>query len=172
MEAPYGSRINRLLAYVIDSWLILGCQLGGAVFGQELLPSEEGSILGFLAAGALVVFLNYGVLQGISGASLGKWTMNLQVVRTDGSPINIAHSSYRTSLYLLSILPAYAGYLVFLWSPARLCWHDRIAGTVVIRKGARYPKSVVKLPLLNSEPSEAVSEEDAFTEEFDLPKAA
>jgi len=36
MEGPYGSRINRLLAYVIDSWLIFGCQMLGAQWAGSL----------------------------------------------------------------------------------------------------------------------------------------
>jgi len=85
--------------------------------------------------------INYGMLQGVTGASIGKTLMGLQVARLDGSPIGILRSLYRTSLYLLSAIPVYSGFLAALRDPAGLCWHDRMAGTVVIRKGTRYPVS-------------------------------
>ncbi len=139
MEGPYGSRINRLLAYVIDSWLIFGSQMLGAKWGQSWIPSETGMLAGFIGSGGLAVFFNYGMLQGVTGASIGKTLMGLQVAQLDGSPIGIFRSLYRTSLYLVSAIPAYFGFLAAIRDPNRLCWHDRIAGTVVIRKGTRYP---------------------------------
>lgn len=154
MEPPYGSPWARLGGYVIDGALayvvqIFGGFLGGFVAAMivsttepaNLVKSaaEDGMMLGFVFWAFVWWFLNYGVLQGLNGATLGKLMTGLRVVnRKDGSPIGVAKSLGRTVLYLVSALPLYAGFLAVFWDKERRCWHDRLCGTVVIRKGAVY----------------------------------
>jgi len=81
----------------------------------------------------------------MTGQTLGKRLLRIQVVDvTTGRPPRLGGAAIR---YLLPAVPALApgvgpllGLLVYLsaiWSPTRQGWHDRAAGTVVVRTAAR-----------------------------------
>jgi len=63
----------------------------------------------------LVMFLYYAVLEGLAGATLGKWLMGMRVVRVDGPALSIT------------------GIVLILRSPEKARFGDRVAGTRVIR---------------------------------------
>jgi uncharacterized RDD family membrane protein YckC len=155
-ERPFGHPVFRLIAYTIDMGLVYTCAAGGAIFGAFLAslmvgvdaPAQigeeaalNGAYLGWMFWGCTVWFLNYGVIQGMLGGSLGKLLFGLRVVMSNGAPIGMAHSLGRTIAYLASALPFYLGFAAIFWNKDRQCWHDRMAGTVVIRKTARFPEA-------------------------------
>ncbi len=147
MELPYGSPGARLGGYLVDAALacvvqVLGGFLGGilaGMMGESKNAAEDGVMLGFVFWAFVWWFLNYGVLQGLGGSTLGKLLAGTRVVnREDGGPVGVARSLGRTVLYLVSALPFYAGFLALFWDQERRCWHDRLCATVVIRKGVAY----------------------------------
>lgn len=81
----------------------------------------------------------------MTGQTLGKRLLRIQVVDvTTGRPPGLGGATIR---YLVPSVPALLpgfgpllGLLVYLsavWSPTRQGWHDRAAGTVVVRTAAR-----------------------------------
>ncbi len=152
VKSPFASRWSRTLAYITDSWLLLAAQATGGLLGSQLavmlsshtgpVPAdvpEAGFLVGALFWGFAAGFLNFGILQGTVGASVGKLVFSIRVVRADGAPIGIGRSLARSACTFLSILPCYLGYVWAYFSPRRQAWHDLICRTVVIRKGARFP---------------------------------
>ncbi|NND01700.1 MAG: RDD family protein [Acidimicrobiia bacterium] len=93
-----------------------------------------------LFLGAMVLY--FVVAEGLTGTSLGKWIMRLEVTRVDGSRPTWGATLSRNALRILDLLPAfYLVGIVTVWSTStnqRI--GDLAASTVVIPRGAsRYP---------------------------------
>jgi uncharacterized RDD family membrane protein YckC len=79
--------------------------------------------------------LDLGVLAGLTGKTLGKWTTGLRLERTDGRAPGIGWAllrhfvGYPVSLFFFGI-----GFLIAIFVPNGRALHDFIAGTVVIRE--------------------------------------
>ena len=154
MTAPFAPRLHRLGAYLVDlSFGMVSTGLGLSIGGWlgDLLSSDRSSLnddnlgsalLGGLIAGLASWAVNYGFLQGVHGASLGKQLLKLKVVNEDGSPLGIARSLYRSYTYLASALPLGVGFAAIFFEEKDQCWHDRICRTVVLPRDAVYPESL------------------------------
>jgi uncharacterized RDD family membrane protein YckC len=124
----------RLLAQVLDLfWLlplsVLLTLVADFVNGGEM--SAGGELMANVI-GALVVLLFWAERQGTPG----KLVLGLRIVdaETGGTP-RIGRLVLRYVGYLVSALPLGLGYLWALWDPRRQGWHDKMAGTLVIRTG-------------------------------------
>jgi len=127
---------------MIDTGLVSAAQVMGAVFGgvlSSLLAQpgakvmSNGFAFGWLFWGAAFFVLNSVVLQGLTGSSIGKRMVGLQVVGDDGRPTGIRLGALRAVMQLVSAIPLYAGYLVSFFDEKRRTWHDLIAGTSVVQ---------------------------------------
>ncbi|MFP3897008.1 MAG: RDD family protein [Anaerolineales bacterium] len=87
--------------------------------------------LSFLA----LMVLYFVLLEGLSGATLGKWALGLRVMRTDGGKPGLVRSAARNLLRLIDGLPAFniVGIVLILRSPEKARFGDRVASTRVIR---------------------------------------
>jgi uncharacterized RDD family membrane protein YckC len=70
------------------------------------------------------------------GTTLGGIVLGLKIVRTDGSPINFAVALVRALGSFFSAAVLGLGFFWAGWSADKQSWHDKIAGTVVVK----YPK--------------------------------
>jgi uncharacterized RDD family membrane protein YckC len=59
--------------------------------------------------------------------------LGLKVVRQDGQPITFAISLVRALAAAFSIVVLFLGFLWVAWDPGKEGWHDKIAGTAVIK---------------------------------------
>ncbi len=134
-EASVGPRPHyagfwiRSVALMIDGIIVSFLQIPLAVF-----------TVGSMAPGAaiqgiswLISFFYFGVLQGYWQGTLGKKALGLRLVRTDLSRVDVPQTVVR---YLMSIVSGIAlglGYLWVVFDPEKRAWHDRVAGTRVIR---------------------------------------
>jgi uncharacterized RDD family membrane protein YckC len=66
------------------------------------------------------------------GTTVGGIVFNLKVVRLDGRPVDAATAAVRTLVAFLSAVTL-LGFLWCLWDDERQTWHDKVAGTVVVR---------------------------------------
>ena len=82
-----------------------------------------------------LMLLYFVLLEGLIGATLGKWVLGLRVVSTDGEKPGLARSALRNLLRLVDGLPAFniVGVVLILRSPERARFGDRAAGTRVVR---------------------------------------
>jgi uncharacterized RDD family membrane protein YckC len=82
-----------------------------------------------------LMFLYFVTLEGLVGATLGKWALGLRVVTDGGDRPGLARSTLRNILRLVDGLPAFniVGVVLILRSPERARFVDRVAGTRVIR---------------------------------------
>ncbi|HEY0681467.1 MAG TPA: RDD family protein [Steroidobacter sp.] len=82
----------------------------------------------------LVVLAGYGaVMWKLRGTTIGGIICNLRVVRTDGRDITWETSIVRALGCFLSFFPLGLGFLWMVFDDNRQTWHDKIAGTVVVR---------------------------------------
>ncbi|MHB0858303.1 MAG: RDD family protein [Anaerolineae bacterium] len=86
--------------------------------------------LAFLAAMILYLIL----LEGLTGATVGKWTLGLRVINVQGGRPGLKAAALRTLLRLLDGLPAFhiVGIVSILRSPEHARLGDRLAGTRVV----------------------------------------
>jgi uncharacterized RDD family membrane protein YckC len=67
------------------------------------------------------------------GTTLGGMVLGLRVVRVDGRPIDRTVALVRAIAAILSGLCLGIGWFWACWDERRQTWHDRLAGTVVVR---------------------------------------
>ena len=93
-----------------------------------------GSSLGALVSIAYFVYFE----GGPQGAGPGKQAMRIRVVdaRTD-APIGYGRAFVRWLGRILSALVFLLGYFWMLWDADRQCWHDKLAGDVVVLSDGR-----------------------------------
>lgn len=152
--SPFASHISRLSAFCVDLGLLALAQGGGSLFGSWLITQmaepnpttralekaqTQGGFLGWLVAGIAVWGLNYGILQGLTGASVGKNFFGLRITLENGAPVGVFRSLFRSLCYILSLAPFGVGFVSLLWSEGHQAWHDLLAGTLVLKRGARVP---------------------------------
>src|SRR4029079_2271935 len=104
-----------------------------------------GVIIAILDAGGefwLLVLAAYGALMWkIKGTTIGGLVCGLKVVRRDGAEINWATAIVRALGCFLSMVVAGRGFLWIVFDEDRQAWHDKIAGTLVVR--TTRPESLV-----------------------------
>lgn len=67
------------------------------------------------------------------GATPGYIIAGIKCVRTDGQALDWQHAAARTFASLLSYAPCALGFFWAAWDPRCQTWHDRIAGTLVVK---------------------------------------
>ena len=113
----------RLAATLLDLIVIL------AVLGMTGLPIA----FPFAAFGYFVAFWAW------RGTTLGGAVLNLRIARLDGRKLDAGVALVRAFGAIMSLLPAGLGFLWVLWDPEKQSWHDKIAGTTVVRTSRGQP---------------------------------
>ena len=82
----------------------------------------------------LVVLAAYGaVMWKMRGSTIGGIVFDLHVIRTDGRPIDWQTAIVRALSCFLSLAVAGLGFIWIAFDDNNQAWHDKIAGTVVVR---------------------------------------
>jgi len=135
----------RSLAYLIDSVILEFLSLILIVVGMlamSMSPSglaalDEDRIMGLLGPyylfSTIITILYFTYFHGSIGQTPGKMLCGLKVVRVNGEPLGFARALLRWAGYLPSSLVFGLGFLWIAWDRNKQAWHDKIAGTRVIR---------------------------------------
>jgi uncharacterized RDD family membrane protein YckC len=150
VSGEYAGFWIRLLAAIIDGFIlgIVGSVVSfifGGIMGTTLLtqtgePSQANLGTAFGLFGAMnVVLLSiniayYVVLTGTYGATLGKMVLGLRVVDTNGQKISYGKAALREIVgkWISSVVLG-LGYLWVAFDEKKQGWHDKIAGTYVVK---------------------------------------
>jgi uncharacterized RDD family membrane protein YckC len=82
----------------------------------------------------LLVLAAYGaVMWKLRGSTIGGIVFDLQVVRLDDRPIDWETAIIRALACFLSLAVAGLGFFWIAFDSGKQAWHDKIAGTVVVR---------------------------------------
>jgi uncharacterized RDD family membrane protein YckC len=108
----------RMVALLLDA-LLVGVLLGALnhVFNMQLL------VLAIYAA----------VMWKLRGSTIGGIVFDLQIVRLDGRPIDWETAIVRALSCFLSLAAAGLGFFWIAFDDGKQAWHDKIAGTAVVR---------------------------------------
>jgi uncharacterized RDD family membrane protein YckC len=125
---------QRLSAWLLDAFI------AGLAFTPltPVLYSSHPSPALFLALWVPTILLLFVYLVlfdgGRRGATPGKRIVGIRVVdaRT-GAAIGYRRAAIRRLGYLLGGLVLYVGWLWLLFDPRRQAWHDKLAGSIVVR---------------------------------------
>ncbi len=139
IRAPFALRCGALL---VDYTLLAGIaafatllarMFGGGSRTAGTTVMEFGLIIALVVAG-----LDFLVLPGFTGWTLGKWATGLRIERRDGARLDFAHALLRHIVgYLVSCLTLGLGFLLAAFNREGRALHDILADTVVVRAGAR-----------------------------------
>lgn len=108
----------RMLALLIDAVIV------GVVF----------NVLDHHTKMQLVALAAYGaIMWKLKGTTIGGIVCNLKIVRTDGREIDWSTAIVRALGCFLSLVVCGLGFIWIAFDPGRQAWHDKIAGTAVVR---------------------------------------
>ena len=112
----------------------------GAVALDLMLLIVSNALLDFDGARTFALFLAYPiVLWGWKATTIGGIICNLRVVRVDGAPLKFSDSLVRGLSCIVSAVPAGLGWFWVVWDSNKQAWHDKIAGTYVVRVPSSLP---------------------------------
>jgi uncharacterized RDD family membrane protein YckC len=98
-------------------------------------------LLGFLGAAArqgpplpfLIALAYFSAMWTWKGTTIGGIILGLKVVREDGQHVSFLVALIRGLAAAFSIIMLFLGFLWIAWDREKQGWHDKIAGTVVLR---------------------------------------
>jgi uncharacterized RDD family membrane protein YckC len=103
----------------------------GAAFLDVILVSILCAVLHPIAP--LVALAYFSGLWAWRGTTVGGVVVGLKVVRVDGKPLSFPVTLVRSLAAAFSVLVLFLGFLWIAWDSEKQGWHDKIAGTVVLR---------------------------------------
>jgi uncharacterized RDD family membrane protein YckC len=138
LRAPFDLRCGALL---IDYILLVSLVVLGTLFARMLgggaRTAGTSAETAAIALAIVVALLNFGVLPGLTGFTLGKWAAGLRIQRVTGGNPGIGRAFLRHFIgYPLSLVTLGIGFLLAITSVQGRGLHDMIAGTVVVREGS------------------------------------
>ncbi len=81
----------------------------------------------------LVALAYFAGMWAWKGTTIGGTVLNLKVVRLDGKPMTFGVAVVRGLVSVLSVIVLFLGFFWMIWDVEKQTWHDKIAGTVVVR---------------------------------------
>lgn len=103
-----------------------------------LLVSMAGGMSGLLSHGGSLPFMlglvaYFTAMWTWKGTTVGGIVCGLKVVRLDGQPSTWVAMLVRALAAWFGVMVMFLGFLWVAWDPERQGWHDKIAGTVVVK---------------------------------------
>lgn len=142
---------NRLGSYLLDvvlygTVMIALVSIASLMFSNELLidswaddaGANDGIIAGAIllaVLGPLLVLIVYVVQLGRTGQTWGRQIVGNKVIRVDNGDVPGIGRALGRELFawIVSASIMYLGYLWMIWDDDRQTWHDKVAGTIVVR---------------------------------------
>ncbi|MEW6731617.1 MAG: RDD family protein [Acidobacteriota bacterium] len=125
----------RFGAFMLDLLMLMSLLLATTLVAASL-PRYSGLIqwsgllvtLGYLGG-------NFFALASRNGQTLGKRLLGIRIITTDQRRVTMRHIVLRHLLgYPISLAVFALGFLWLLWDRRQQGWHDKLAGTIVVRK--------------------------------------
>ena len=150
MESNNGGFWRRCVAFLIDKTILffislilffagilalsLGFQSYDGTFSVETFTKQAGTFA--ISYYIMTVLLNasyFTYFHGTIGQTLGKKFLGLKVIQSTGEPMTLGIAFLRWVGYLISGLIFYLGFIWIAFDRKKQGWHDKIAGTCVIK---------------------------------------
>jgi len=123
---PMMSDTEMALLPRVGFWLRLGASALDFLLWCWAVPTLDGFFV--------VVWLAYhAVMWAWKGTTVGGIICGIRVVRLDGRPVDASVAVVRSLSGLLSFMALCLGFFWASWFPERQSWHDKVAGTTVVK---------------------------------------
>ena len=129
-SAPKAGFWIRVLAFIIDSVILGVINLIVATILNQSTTGRSGiqTLLG------IIYFSYFWSASSVwPGQTIGDKLLNLRVIKTDGSDISIVQAFIRYVGLFISFLVIFIGVIWVAFDPDKQGWHDKIAGTYVVK---------------------------------------
>jgi uncharacterized RDD family membrane protein YckC len=137
--APKAGFWIRFVAYFLDG-LILGIPsiillviVGGALSSNGRSSGAVLLVDGLLTVAGIAYFIYFWTRP--EGQTLGMKAVHIRVVKTDGSQLTVGTAAVRYLGMIVSALVLYIGFIWAAFDSNKQGWHDKIAGTYVVKTG-------------------------------------
>jgi uncharacterized RDD family membrane protein YckC len=120
----------RVVAYLIDGIILLIVE---TIINLALRGNSSAQLGINLLLGAVYFIYFWSSSSPFPGQTLGMKVLNLRVVRTDGSSLDFVQGLIRYVGIIISSIPLGLGLLWVAWDPNKQGWHDKMAGTYVVK---------------------------------------
>jgi len=132
--SDFGSRLG---AFILDFLLML-ITVEGVVYIVSVLGGRASLnwSLSLIVVTFLIFFLiNWLLLPAVSGQTIGKKILGIQIMRADGDYPGMMDVVKRHFIgYPISGLPLMLGFLWIVWDRNHQGWHDKLSKTTVVKK--------------------------------------
>jgi len=138
LHAPFPLRCGAILIdyIILVSLLVMSTLIARMLGGGARAAGSSAETAGILITIATAL-LNFGLLPGLTGLTLGKWATGLRIERNSGGDIGLGRAFLRHFIgYPLSLALFGIGFLMAVVSVHGRGLHDIIAGTIVVREGS------------------------------------
>jgi len=146
LNAPKGGFFIRLVAYSIDSIILFFIDrlvlIAIDIFlGKRFVSFNATDLMGenlvylvyYLAMSMMIGCFYFTYCHGVTGKTIGKWLCGLKVVKKNGEPLGLGLAFLRWVGYWVSSFFLCFGFIWIAFSKQKQGWHDKIAGSYVIR---------------------------------------
>ncbi|MDF1536167.1 MAG: RDD family protein [bacterium] len=126
---------RRFFAFALD-WIVLSILADIVRFAYRFGGDSRSDMVSMDAAmglSAILFFLYFTLFTAGGGQTLGKMVMGVRVVRMDGKDLSYGMAFLRAFGYIISSFFFCLGFLWAIWDRRKQAWHDKIAGTIVIK---------------------------------------
>jgi Mce-associated membrane protein len=134
--ASFGWRAGAFAIDLLTIWMMLVVLTvttsRHVVVGDPDDPAIEAALSRLVVAGWVAQIAYYWIWNAV-GWSPGKRLLGMRVVTSSGEPPGIMRGFARTVGTIVSFLALGLGHLWALWDGRKQAWHDKLAGTYVIR---------------------------------------
>ena len=134
--SPMGGTATAAAVCVPEAWAFPKATFWerlGAAFLDVVLVSILGHAVGGPPQAFLVALAYFAGMWAWRATTIGGIVIGLKVARLDGQQINFTIALIRALAAVFSVIVLFLGFLWIIWDKDRQGWHDRIAGTVVIK---------------------------------------
>ena len=136
MQTPmYAGFTLRFFAQLLDM-LVIACLMIVAFLLSALLGSDNGAIVSVISVLIMISGVFYFVYFTSEGRqTLGKRALGIKVVKLEGNPALTMKEAFCREILFRSACNTLLGlgYMWVIWDTRKQGWHDKIAGTAVIR---------------------------------------
>jgi uncharacterized RDD family membrane protein YckC len=130
----FGSPGERLVAYIVDNLVIGAILILGFLVGVLLLNVATILTVIVLLLTPIVCAAYFPWFWSRGGQTPGLRLFGLRVVRDrDGGPVSVGAATLRLIGYWIDAVVLYIGFIWIFVDQRKRCWHDLIAGTVVVK---------------------------------------
>jgi len=133
---------TRMVAWAIDMAAIA---IGVSMFGNWSNVASHGLVGPSMLWPA--AFLYFTVCNKL-GSSIGKAILGLKVISVDERPIDWPRATLRSVFWLVGLASLGLGLLSITWDERRQGWHDKLTGTMVVKRTKDREKVFERIRLL------------------------